>query len=348
MSRNKDRVPRIQSILVTLNNHVREMKIMNTKQKLNQSASTVMRQCMALQPHEQLLIVSNIETTEIAQALFSAGESIAPDTRWIVYPTGNINGEEPPSWVAEALKCADVVVAPTQKSISHTRARREACEKYKTRIATLPGITTDSFIRGLSADYDAIAKISERVYQALASHKIANITSSSGTRLTIELGNKPIQSIGQINTPGAFSNLPDGESELAPTNANGTLVVDCCGQLITEPTRITINDGNITDIEKTASGQRFETLIRSSEKQDGNANARFIAEFAIGTNPNAKLSGNLLEDEKVLGTCHIAFGDNTSYPGGINESVLHIDTIVKSPTIYLDDLLIMEEGRLLI
>jgi len=313
-----------------------------------EAASTVMYQCMALKPTERLLVVSNLETTEIAQALYSVGLKIANDCRWIIYPTGKINGEEPPEWVAEALKKVDVVVAPTQKSISHTHARRDACNKYQTRIATLPGITKESFIRGLSADYDEIAKISARVYDALASHKIAKISSPSGTQLTVELGNMPVQSIGQIRTPGAFSNLPDGESELAPRNANGLLVVDRCGNTITEPTQIKIKNGMIVDIENTDSGMRFAQMIQSSEKEDGNSNARFIAEFAIGTNPTARITGNLLEDEKVLGTCHIAFGDNTSYPGGNNSSILHIDTIVISPTIILDNKTIMENGRLLI
>jgi leucyl aminopeptidase (aminopeptidase T) len=321
---------------------------MSLQSKLMDAASTVMKQCMAIKPDERILIVSNIETTDIAQALFSAGLKIATDCRWLVYPTGKINGEEPPEWVAEALKNVDVVVAPTLKSISHTRARRDACKHYQTRIATLPGITKESFIRGLSADYDEIANISARVYDALASHKVAKITSPSGTDLTVELGNMPVQSIGKIITPGSFSNLPDGESELAPKNANGKLVVDRCGNTITEPAWISIKDGHIVDIEKSESGIRFSQMIENSEKQDGNANARFIAEFAIGTNPNARITGNLLEDEKVLGTCHIAFGDNTSYPGGTNESVLHIDTIVISPTITLDDKTIMENGRLLI
>ena len=321
---------------------------MKTNNQLKKAAETVMKQCMDLKPHEQLLIVSNIETTEIAQALFQAGQEIAGDTRWLTYPTGAIHGEEPPSWVANAMKVADVVVAPTQKSISHTGARREACSQYQTRIATLPGITIDSFIRGLSADYDEIARISERVFQALSSHQAAIVTSPSGTELTIQMGNAPVKSIGKITTPGAFSNLPDGESELAPKTANGILVVDRCGQYITEPTRITITDGYITDIEQSPSGQRFASLIEASEKKDGNNNARFIAEFAIGTNPNARITGLILEDEKVLGTCHIAFGDNTSYPGGSNKSVLHIDTIVVSPTIVLDQTKIMENGHLLI
>jgi len=322
---------------------------MDTNDELNNAALTVMKQNMGLKPHESLLIVSNIETNEIAQALFKAGQKIAPDSRWIVYPTGEINGEEPPKWVADAIKKADVVVAPTQMSISHTSARREACEKYQTRIATLPGITMDSFIRGLSADYSQIKTITERVQLALEMYNEADVTSPSGTKLSVDLGNAPIKSIGNITEPGMFSNLPDGETELAPTNANGILVVDRCGEYITEPTKITITNGYITDIEKSESGNRFAQLIETATKKDGNSNARFIAEFAIGTNPTARVTGNILEDEKVLGTCHIAFGDNTSFLGGENESVLHIDTIVISPTILLSNKkLIMENGKLLI
>ncbi|MBF0452690.1 MAG: aminopeptidase [Candidatus Magnetomorum sp.] len=319
---------------------------MDKKEHLFNAAMIAMKQCMALSSKESLLVVSNIETNEIAQALFEAGQRFTSDSRWIVYPTGKMSGEEPPSWVADALKLADVVVAPTQKSISHTRARRDACEKYKTRIATLPGITVDSFIRGLSADYSEIKRLSERVQQALASHQKAVITSPSGTNLTITLGNPPIKSIGQITQPGAFSNLPDGESELAPTTADGILVVDRCGDYITEPTKITISDGYITNIEKSSSGDRFSHLIDTAMEKEGNTNARYIAEFAIGTNPSARITGNILEDEKVLGTCHIAFGDNTSFPGGKNESVLHIDTIVISPTILLDGEMIVDNGQL--
>ncbi|KPA17537.1 aminopeptidase (leucyl aminopeptidase, aminopeptidase T) [Candidatus Magnetomorum sp. HK-1] len=320
---------------------------MNKNKQLIDAAFIVMQQCMALKPHESLLVVSNVETYEIAQALFKAGQEIASDTRWIVYPTGEINGEEPPAWVADAIKSVDVVVAPTQMSISHTDARREACKKFKTRIATLPGITVDSFIRGLSADYTEIKKITERVKLYLAMHLHAFISSPSGTKLSVDLGNAPVKSIGEITQPGMFSNLPDGESELAPTTANGVLVVDRCGDFITEPTKITITNGFITDIEKTPSGERFSNLIEVAMKKDGNTNARFIAEFAIGTNPGARVTGNILEDEKVLGTCHIAFGDNTSYPGGENKSVLHIDTIVISPTITLDDkVVIIDNGKL--
>ena len=81
---------------------------------------------------------------------------------------------------------------------------------------------------------------------------------------------------------------------------------------------------------------------------DRNNNASFIAEFAIGTNPTAKVTGVILEDEKALGTSHIAFGDNTSFKGGKNNSILHLDIIIQKPTIRLDNKIIMEKGELLI
>ncbi|MCH6574776.1 MAG: PAS domain-containing protein, partial [Bacteroidetes bacterium] len=65
------------------------------------------------------------------------------------------------------------------------------------------------------------------------------------------------------------------------------------------------------------------------------------------TNDKAIISGNILEDEKVLGTCHIALGNNTGFGGKINIP-LHLDGIIKNPTISVDNKKIMESGKLLI
>jgi leucyl aminopeptidase (aminopeptidase T) len=124
--------------------------------------------------------------------------------------------------------------------------------------------------------------------------------------------------------------------------------VNRCGKLITEPTRFTLSNGYITAIENNSSGKRFKRLLESCRRKDRNKNAYFIAEFAIGTNPTTKVTGCVLEDEKVLGTCHIAFGDNTSYPGPPNKSILHMDVIMMKPTIYLNDRLVMRKGDMLL
>lgn len=315
---------------------------------LLQPARTAIRQCMAVKHGESVLIVTNPEKSTIANALFYAALEVTPDVRMVSYPAGEMNGEEPPFWVTEEMIQADVILAPTVTSISHTEARRNASRIRRSRIATLPGITEEIFIRGLAADYDEIEKLSFKLKSYFDKAKTAKVTSPSGTDIIIELGNPADVSAGKMTNAGDFTNLPDGESETAPRSANGTLVVDRCGTYITEPTRLTFENGYLTSYENNESGQRFKALVERSMKLDGNNNASFIAEFAIGTNPTAQISGVVLEDEKVLGTCHIAVGDNTSYEGGHNSSTLHIDMIVFKPTIWFDDILIMKDGEVMV
>ena len=54
-----------------------------------------------------------------------------------------------------------------------------------------------------------------------------------------------------------------------------------------------------------------------------------MAELGIGTNAGARITGSIITDEKVLGTAHVAFGDNanTSY-GGDNHAAIHVDGVM--------------------
>ena len=76
-----------------------------------------------------------------------------------------------------------------------------------------------------------------------------------------------------------------------------------------------------------------------------NKDAFAVAEFGIGTNYKAKIIGQILEDEKVLGTIHLAFGNNLSM-GGVLDVPIHIDGLLKQPTVLLDDVVIMDKGVL--
>lgn len=318
------------------------------RNKLLKSARTALTQCLNVKPNESVLIVTNPEKMSISDAIYTEAIKLKAEPSIIIYPAGKINGEEPPKIVEEAMMNADVVLAPTVVSISHTEARRRASSERKARIATLPGITEEIFVRGLGADYTEISKISKRVQRYLTKAKKAYVTSPSGTNIEIDTDNPALISDGNIKKRGAFSNLPDGETELAPTNANGTIVIDRCGDVISKPTKIEIKNGYIIRYENSPSGKRFKKMIENAKKIDKNNNACYIAEFAIGTNPSAKVTGVILEDEKALGTCHIAFGDNMSFLGGKNKSIIHLDIIVLKPTIKLDKKIIMKKGKLLV
>lgn len=318
---------------------------MISDRKMTNAANTVLTQCLGVRHGEKLLIVTNPEYRRISEALYAAGVKLGADTALLYYPKGKIHGEEPPPLIAEAMAKSDVVIAPTVASITHTTARRRAC-KGGARVATMPGITEEFFVRGLSADQTELMALTERVFKILDKATVAHVTSPSGCDLVLDVRNRAKVSDGNLKANGSFSNLPTGETELAPKNAKGILVADRCGDIITEPTELVIDGGRIVKFDGTASGRRFKRLIENAKKVDGTDNASFVAEFAIGTNKKAKITGVTLEDEKVYGTCHVAFGDNTSYHGGRNASVLHMDVIVFKPTIALDGHTIMKNGKL--
>jgi leucyl aminopeptidase (aminopeptidase T) len=320
---------------------------MISDKKMSRAAKTALTQCLGLKENEKLLIVTNPENQRIGEALYNEGVKLGAQAALLFYPKGTMNGEEPPQLISDAMYKSDVIIAPTVTSITHTAARRRAC-KGGARMATMPGITEDFFVRGLSADYEEIQKLTKKIHGYLDKAKVAHVTSPSGCDLVLDIRNKAVVSDGDLKKSGICTNLPTGETELAPKNAKGRLIVDRCGDWITEPTQLDLKDGYIVKFDSNASGRRFKRLIEQGMKRDNNNNAAFVAEFAIGTNKSAKVTGLLLEDEKVLGTCHVAFGDNTSYPGGKNPSTLHIDTIVFKPTITLDGRTILKKGKLAI
>lgn len=314
---------------------------------LRKPAKIALTECLGVKPDEEVLIVTNPELMDIAEALFVEAKNLKANVSIEVYPAGKMNGEEPPEDIAAKMLKPDVLIAPTLTSISHTNARRKATAKG-VRIATMPGITNDIFIRGMSADYNEISKLTKRVNDYLDNAKTAHVYNSYGMDLKLNIDNPAEVCDGKILNPGDFTNLPDGETCLSPITADGVLVSHRCDDYITEATKLVLKDGHIVEYDSNPSGQRFKKLVDDSKSIDGNENAGFIAEFAIGTNPSAIVNGNILEDEKVLGTCHIAFGDNTSFVGGSNMSTLHMDIIIIEPTIILDDKKIMEAGKLLI
>jgi len=103
--------------------------------------------------------------------------------------------------------------------------------------------------------------------------------------------------------------------------------------------KMTVKEGVVTDIE---GGDNAKQLAEILAKVGGDAYN--IAEFGVGTNESAQLSGLILEDEKVMGTIHIAVGDNMGF-GGKVKVPLHLDGVVKSPDVYLDGKLIMKKGN---
>ncbi|MFB6145947.1 MAG: aminopeptidase [Candidatus Nanohaloarchaea archaeon] len=309
---------------------------------LRKGAETVIRQCLNVQEDEEVVIVTDGIDQGIIDSLVNVSREQAADTELIEYPEPENHGQEPPQRVAEAMKESDVFIAPTKKSLSHTLARINACEAGA-RGATMPGIDRAVWKDSLQTDYSRVKDISEKVYSLLEGTETIHITTSSGTDLKIDVDIEFYEKdTGIIHNPGDFGNLPAGEADGGSLNARGTLVID---QLVfdrnAEGSEVEIRDNKVVAIE----GEEN----RLEEKFNEIPGARNIAEFGFGTNPGAKLIGNLLQDEKVLGTVHVAFGDNSSYlPEGDERRVecdIHWDAVCIEPTVRFDDRVVIDEGE---
>jgi leucyl aminopeptidase (aminopeptidase T) len=301
--------------------------------------------CLGVGVADQVLVVFNEEQRVIAESLGAAASVRAQSVELVVFPSLSRHGEEPPGEVAEAMACVDVVFAPTSWSLSQTQARMCATSRG-VRIATLPTISEEIFLRALPVDYVELKRSTEALAARLTRASSSRVKSVAGTDITLSLvGRSGRSDDGHLQQRGMFGNLPAGEAYLAPleTTGDGTIVFDgsLAGYgLLSRPLRVTIERGRAVAAE----GEAGEWLLATLDA--GGEHGRTLAELGIGTNPSAALSGNVLEDEKVIGTIHLAFGGNAGI-GGDTTAAVHIDGIVLQPTVELDGERILDVGELL-
>lgn len=315
---------------------------------LHEAALIAVRDCMGVKPGEKALVITDGPTRKIGYALFEVAKKLGAEAFFIEIITRSSNGQEPPAPVAELMKLVDVILIPTLMSMSHTDSRREA-SKNGVRIATLPGITEDLMVRTLEADYFEIGKLSDAVAKLLTEGSEVRVTSANGTDVTMGItGRDGTADTGLNHTAGSFSNLPAGEAYLAPMEgrSEGVVVIDGSmagvGLLGEERIRIEITGGYATAI---TGGEAAEKLLSLMEPHG--APAFNVAELGIGTNDRARITGNVLEDEKAIGTAHIAFGDNKSM-GGTVRVASHLDGVILSPSVLIDGKPVLEDGELVL
>ena len=317
----------------------------NITNELSEASKIALRDCMGLKSQEILLIITDEKKREIGEALHSAGKELCKESLLVEMKSRQINGEEPPQAIAKLMQMVDVVICPTSKSLTHTDARRNAA-KEGVRIGTMPGISAEIMSRCLSADYNKIIKLTDFIAEKLKPVETIRVVTEKGTDISMPVkGRMIIPSRGVLQNKGESGNLPSGEVFLAPweDKSQGRVVIDGSMAgigLVNSPIIIDVVNGYA---EKVSGGEEAEKLKELFEKSG--REAREVAEFGIGTNYKAKLSGQLLEDEKVFGTIHVAFGNNLTMGGKISVSS-HLDGLVKEPDVYFDDELIMEKGEM--
>jgi leucyl aminopeptidase (aminopeptidase T) len=311
--------------------------------KLFKAAQVAINNCLMVKKGESVLVITDHPKRGIGYAFWEAAKESATEAMLLEILPRSSNGEEPPESVAKFMKDFDVLIIPTSKSMSHTNARRGACEAGA-RCVTLPGILEDTMERTLNADYQEIARRSIKLAEMVNQGRSAKVTTPAGTDISMTIEGRECHSdTGLVHNPGDFSNLPAGEAYVAPVEgtANGVMVID--GAMVgkvKKPIRIVVQDGFATEITVDRSAEELETMLEPFGQPGRN-----IAELGIGTNHRARIVGSVLEDEKVMGTVHMALGDNKSMGGNVSVQS-HLDGILLKPTVWIDDHKIMEDGEL--
>ncbi len=313
--------------------------------KLEEAARIAIENCLAVKRGEKVVVITDEPLRPIGRILWEESKNMGAEAILVEITPRSSHGEEPPEPLPSLMMQADVLIIPTTKSMSHTRARREAC-KAGARCVTLPGIREETFQRALNADYSQIAQVSRKLAEVLTKGEQAEVVTPAGTDIRMSLrGRAGHADTGIVHKSGEFSNLPAGEAYIAPVegSAEGVILVD--GAIIDEadmdePIRLLVSEGYAEEISGGSLAETLEALLEPFGKP-----ARNVAELGIGTNPKAKLIGSVLEDEKVLGTVHIALGDNITM-GGQVKVASHIDGILLGPTLKVDGKVIMEKGVL--
>ena len=304
------------------------------------AVTTVVRRCLDVRPGEDVLVITDAAVRGLGEALRDEAAAAGGDAVLAVMDERATDGSEPPRTLAAALAACDVFIAPTSRSLSHTTARRRASEAGS-RGATMPGVTEEMLARVMAVDFEAMAARSRAVAAVLSAGTTARVTCERGTDLALDLsGRDGIADDGGLTERGAFGNLPCGEGFVSPAGGEGTAVVASLAPLgLSEgPATLTLRGGHLTAAE---GGLGPEYLARLAVHGDQGTN---LAELGVGTNDRAILTGNVLEDEKILGTVHIAFGASAGIGGNISVPI-HLDAVVLDATLEVDGVRVLDAGR---
>ena len=298
---------------------------------------------------ENFLVVVDTHTApEIPTSLMAQAFAVGADPAVIMIAPRSRSGENPPPQAAAAMRSADVIVAAASTSLYHTQAKAEAQKAGARGVLNAP-FTAEEWAQGaMTADFHEIRPMAEKLRDLLRTGKQLRLTSRAGTDIvaTIE-GRKPVGWLTAIcREPGQISALPGGEVSLPPVEGTveGRIVIEQVmsdlGRMET-PLELIVQAGNVTEVRpgNPAQVEQLQKILRTVP------NATNIAEIGIGLNPKARLTSQITETKKRLGTAHIALGDNAREYGGYVECAVHLDGMILDVTIELDGVTLVDRGK---
>ena len=203
---------------------------------------------------------------------------------------------------------------------------------------------TEMFFAAALLDWAAVSREWQRMAAALEGSRTVRIVApETDLRFSVE-GRKWLVFDGKIN-------MPDGEIYTAPVNEtlDGHITFDFPGVLsgrVMERIRLAWENGVLAHASAATNDEYLQQIVRTDP------GASLLGEFAFGLNPHInRFCKDILLDEKMGGTIHVALG--RAYPecGGVNQSAIHWDIVKdmrRAGVVYVDDAPVFQDGKLLL
>ena len=303
-----------------------------------------------VQPGEVVVIVTDPTMGRYADAVAAAAREAEAAVTVCIIPMRDQDGQEPPPPVASAMAEAAVIFSPVHISITHTRAMRAALEAGA-RVCMMTAYT-DAIMASpalLDTDFAAQADTCRRLGAAFTAGESVRLTSPRGTDLRFGIEGRVANVLTNIPEPGELAPVPDIEVNVVPVtgSAEGTLIFDASVPylgigILEEPITCTVRGGVIVEMTGGAQAE----FLREHLQSFGDPNCFNVAELGVGLNPNARLTGEMLEDEGVMGTIHIGIGTSHTLGGEI-VAPMHYDLLMWEPTIAVDGRVVQRDRQVL-
>ena len=373
--------------MTTLTKAIRELYITNLAVKKDERALVLTDTLLPEEDINEADRKRRDALPDLARKVAKAGKERCQSITFLAYPSLKSHGSEPPKeiWAAafgkktvEELEnygllvkliskgqlsqkeagdiknivesnkadAVNVVIALPNFSTSHTKFRDLLTNICKTRYASMPLFDEEMFYGPMQVDWKALKERTNNLAVSMDGAEKVLITAPNGTDIAIGIkGRKALADTGNLTSPGAFGNLPAGEVFVAPVEGTtkGVMVIDWAPTFkLSSPVTLKIEKGLVKDISgRDPYAKKLEAKLKE------NPDFRNIAELGIGTNDMAKRPDNILESEKILGTIHIALGDNSTFGGNVR-TPFHQDFVIFKPTVKIvkgkKERVILKEG----
>jgi len=310
-------------------------------------ATRLVDHCARVAAGERAGVLAEPDTLDVALHLVEILRGRTTHLRLDVIPPLAVHGAPPPAQATETFAWADVLFGLTRSSMAHTADRKRATDRGA-RYLSLPDYSLAQLAAdSLGFDFETAVPVAARLKQSLDRGRSVRVTTAAGTDLTFDVAGRTANACpGVCRVPGALASPPDAETHIAPVErtADGMLVVDGsipCREigLLAAPVRLTVRRGAIADADGPAAAA-LDRVIAGV----GRPEARLLAEFGVGLNPRARLTGRMLDDEGCAGTVHFGFGSNATI-GGTTDVPFHLDFVVRSPSVWVDGEQVMDRGE---